>query len=103
MFRDSLILIIKSIEAHCSFLLVSYIAITLARISSVFKENVNNGKSKHCISTTKITVRIWIEYRQDCIVVYVNRNVLFHLAFFIRKITCLNKQNYSVELIFLTF
>lgn len=34
-----------------------------------------------CAGTTKITVRILIEYRQDCIAVYVNRIVLLALSY----------------------
>lgn len=67
---------------RCRCVVAFYIRITLARISSVFKENVSNGKSKRCASTTENAVKIWIGYRQDCIAVYVNRNVLCHLAIF---------------------
>lgn len=39
-------------------------------------------------STIKITVRNWIKYRHDCIVVYVNFIKLYFM-----KNTCMNRQN----------
>lgn len=60
------ILIIESIESHCSFLESPNIEIILAHLFSMFQKHVHKGNSKHFASPPMINLRIWIEWRQAC-------------------------------------